>query len=158
MTVMRKLKPAMLSHQVVTTMVKLARCANLDRIILSGSAAPQLMLELHRRGYFRIATTATCGLPHGQYDIALVEWQRRSMKALETALNWLVHFIGRAGVLVIWIYVEEASSQRTLRSILERLGFQIEAETRCGDGVAILACRLEASVQPSLPEHAATVS
>jgi len=144
---MRKPKPAMSGDQIVTAMIKLARCANVHRIILSGSAAPQRMFELHRRGYSRVATTATCGLPRGQYDVALVEWQLHSVRALETTLNWLVHFLTPAGVLVIWIDSEERSGQRTLKSILQRLGFRIEAGTRCKDGVAISARRLQASPQ-----------
>ena len=71
-TVMHKPKPTMPGDQIVTTMIKLARCPNLHRIILSG---PARMFKLHRRGYSQVATTATCGLPRGQYDVALVEWQ-----------------------------------------------------------------------------------
>jgi len=130
--------------QIVTTMTKLGRCANFHRIILSGSAAPQRMFELHRRGYSRVATTTTCGLPRGQYDVALVEWQLNSIRALETTLNWLVYFLAPAGILVVWIDVEERSAQRKVRSILERLGFRVEVGTRCKDGVAISARRLEA--------------
>src|SRR5258708_32304462 len=126
-TVMRKPKPTMPGDQIVTTMIKLAGCPNLHRIILSGSAAPQRMFKLHRRGYSRVATTATCGLPRGQYDVALVEWQLHNIRAPETTLNWLVHFLAPAGVLVIWIDSEERSRQRTLKPILERLGFRIEA-------------------------------
>ena len=51
------------------------------------------MFELHRRGYIRVATTANCGLPAGQYDVALVDWRQRSIKALETTLDWLVDFL-----------------------------------------------------------------
>lgn len=45
------------------------------------------MLELHRRGYVRAAATANCGLPAGQYDVALVDWRRRTFKTLEIALD-----------------------------------------------------------------------
>ena len=144
---MRKPKPAMAGDQIVTAMIKLARCANVHRIILSGSAAPQRMFELHRRGYSRVASTASCGLPHGQYDVALGEWQLHSIRALETTLNWLVHFLAPVGVLVIWIDSEEHSGPQRLKSILWRLGFRIEAGTRCKDGVAISARRLQASPQ-----------
>ena len=141
---MRKPKPRMPGDQIVTTMIKLGRCANFHRIILSGSAAPQRMFELHRRGYSQVATTATCGLPRGQYDVALVEWQLNSIRALETTLNWLVHFLAPPGVLVVWVDVEGGSVQQKLRSILERLGFQVEMGTRCKDGLVISARRLEA--------------
>ena len=49
--------------------------------------APELMLGLHCRGYAGVATTATCGLPHGQYGVALVDWEGRSAKARETTLD-----------------------------------------------------------------------
>jgi hypothetical protein len=51
------------------------------------------MFDLHRRGYRRVATTATCGLPRGQYDVAFVEWPSHSIAALEATLSWLVHFL-----------------------------------------------------------------
>jgi hypothetical protein len=105
------------------------------------------MFELHRRGYNRVSTTATCGLPRGQYDVALVEWQLHSIKALETTLDWLVHFLAQSSVLVIWIDASESTNQRKLRSILEKLGFRFEAGTRCEGGLAIAARRLDANQQ-----------
>ena len=51
------------------------------------------MFELYRRGYGRLATTTTCGLPRGQYDVALVDWPRCSARALKTTLEWPVHFL-----------------------------------------------------------------
>jgi hypothetical protein len=105
------------------------------------------MFELHRRGYNRVATTATCGLPRGQYDAAFVDWQLRSIKVLETTLNWLVHFLAPTSVLVIWIDSSESANQRKLGSILERLGFRLEAGTRCEHGLAISARRLDANQQ-----------
>ena len=105
------------------------------------------MFELHRRGYNRVATTANCGLPRGQYDVALVEWQLHSIKALETTLDWLVHFLAPSSVLVIWIDAGESTNQRKLGSILEKLGFRLEAGTRCEGGFAIAARRLDANQQ-----------
>ncbi|HMA74481.1 MAG TPA: hypothetical protein VKP67_23770 [Xanthobacteraceae bacterium] len=143
---MRKSKRTMRGDHIVPTMIKLARCTNLHRIIMSGPAAPERIFELQRLGYSRVATTATCGLPRGQYDVALVDWQLRSISALETTLNWLVHFLTPAGVLVVGLAFNKYSDQRTLKSIFERLGFQIEAGVRCEDGVAISARRLEAQI------------
>jgi len=74
----------------------------------------------------------------------MVEWPLRSVNALETTLNWLVHFLAPASVLVIWIDAEERSNQRKLRLILEKLGFRVEAGTRCESGLAISARRLDA--------------
>lgn len=103
------------------------------------------MFELHRRGFHRVATTATCGLPRGQYDAAFVNCQRNSIKSLETTLNWLVHFLASTSVVVIWIESTERSDG--LVSMFERLGFRIEAGTRCERGLAICARRLDANAQ-----------
>ena len=103
------------------------------------------MFELHRRGFHHVATTATCGLPHGQYDVAFVDCQRNSIKALETTLNWLVHFLASTSVLVIWIDSTEHSDG--LVSLFGRLGFRIEAGARCERGLAISARRLDANAQ-----------
>ena len=102
------------------------------------------MFDLHRRGYNRVATTSTCGLPRGQYDVALVDWQH-SIKALETMLDWLVHFLAPSAVMVIRIDLRERTGHRKLESVLERLGFQIEAGPRCEHGRAIAARRRDAA-------------
>jgi len=47
----------------------------------------ELMLELHRRGYLLAAAAGNCGRPTGQYDVALVDWQRRTLHALETTMD-----------------------------------------------------------------------
>jgi hypothetical protein len=54
--------------------------------------------ELHRRGFVRAAATANCGRPEGQYDVALVDWRRRTLNSLETTLDGLVNFLGPVGV------------------------------------------------------------
>jgi hypothetical protein len=144
MALMRKPKATPAVDRIIATMIELARCTSLHRIVIAGPAAPQRIAGLHRRGYGRVATTANCGLPRGQYDAALVEWQLHSVNALETTLNWLVHFLAPASVLVIWIDAEERSNQRKLRSMLEKLGFRVEAGTRCESGLAISARRLDA--------------
>jgi hypothetical protein len=82
-------------------MIDLARCSKLERIIVAGVNSAALMFELHRRGYVRVATTANCGLPAGQYDVALVDWRRRSIKALDPTLDWPVDFLTPAGVLAM---------------------------------------------------------
>ena len=114
----------------IETLVQLARCSKLDRIILAGSRAPHRMFELHRRGFIRVATTACCGLPRGQYDVALIEWQLRRLKALAATLDWLVHFLGAEGVLVVALDTPECQDRGKLRPMLARLGFRIEAGTR----------------------------
>ena len=130
---------------IIETMIRLARCSSSHRIILSGSKGPHEMFELHRRGFHRVATTATCGLPHGQYDVAFVNCQQTSIKALEATLNWLVHFLASTSVLVIWMESPEYSGG--LVSMFERLGFRVEAGTRCERGLVICARRLDANAQ-----------
>jgi hypothetical protein len=127
--------------RIIDTMTELARCSVEHRIILAGSKEPDRIFELRSRGYPHIATTATCKLSRGRYDVAFVEWRRHSIKALETTLDWLVHFLSQRGVLVIWI--DTASEARKLRSMTEQLGFHIEAGTRCENGFAVSARRLD---------------
>src|SRR5215475_11907760 len=88
---------------IVDTMIELARCSSDHRIILAGVKKSGRIFELRSRGYPRIATTATCKLCRGRYDVGLVEWRQHSIKALEATLDWLVHFLSPTGVLVVWI-------------------------------------------------------
>ena len=132
-------------HRIVDTMIELARCSTDDRIILAGSKEPDRIFDLRSRGYDRVATTATCKLSRGQYDVAFVEWRQHSIKALETTLDWLVHFLSPRGVLVIWI--DTAPGHRNLRSTIEQLGFRVEVGTRCETGFAISARRLNVGQQ-----------
>ena len=101
------------------------------------------MLELQRRGYVRTAATANCGQPAGQYDVALVDWRRRTSKSLEVALDWLVDFLGSSGVLVVWVDPQKVTATETLRQSLERRGFVIEAGTVHDCGCAVSARRRE---------------
>ena len=133
------------SHgRIVGPLIELARCSKFHRIIVAGSKGPELMSELYLRGYVRVATTATCGSPRGQYDVALVSWQGRSIKALEATLDWLVCFLASSAVLVIRIDTPERTTNRQLESILERLGFHVEVGILCEHGLAISARRRDA--------------
>jgi hypothetical protein len=136
-----RLTPA--SERIVEPMIALARCSKLQRIIVAGSCSAELMFELHHRGYIRVATTANCGLPAGQYDVALIDWRQRSIKALETTLDWLVEFLRPAGVLVVWVDPQERAGNRKLRSALARHGFLVEAGTIREHGSAVCAQRCE---------------
>jgi hypothetical protein len=132
-------------ERIAESLVELAHCSRPHRIIVTGSSSPQTMLELHRRGYNRVATTATCGLPQGQYDVALIDWQGRTIRALETTLDWLVHFLGSSAVIVIWVDFQERGPNRKLAAMLEELGFRIEIGTRCEHGLAVSARRRDAA-------------
>jgi hypothetical protein len=127
----------------IQPMIELARCSKRQRIIVAGSKSGELRLELHRRGFVRVATTASCGLPAGQYDVALVDWRQRSVKALETTLDWLMDFLSPTGVLVVWVDPQEPAGNRKLRSAIEKHGLVIEAGTVRERGSAIAAQRCE---------------
>ena len=142
---MTRFNPTPSDERATESLVDLARCSKLHRIIVAGLKSPELMLELHRRGFNRVATTATCGLPRGQYDVAVVDWQGHSIKALETTLDWLVHFLGSLAVMVIRVDSHERAVNRKLAAMLERLGFRVEIGTRCEQGLAVSARRRDAT-------------
>jgi len=132
-------------EEIIQTMIDLVQCSKSHRIIMAGSQSSKQMVELNRRGYARVATTASCGLPRGQYDVAFVDWQRQTIKALATTLDWLVHFLAPTSVLVVSIDCSERTDSMKLKSLLERLGFRIEAGTRCEHGFTISARRRDAA-------------
>ena len=101
------------------------------------------MLELQRRGYVRAAATANCGRPAAQYDVALVDWRRRTFKSLEITLDWLVDFLSPSGMLVVWVDPQKATANDALRLSLERRGFVIEGGTVHDCGCAVSARRRE---------------
>ena len=136
-----RLAPAV--DRIIEPMLDLAQCSKLNGIVVAGANSAELVFELRRRGYVRVATTANCGLPAGQYDVALVDWRERSIKALDTTLNWLVDFVSPGGMLVVWIYPQEPAGNRKLRSMLEKYGLVIEASTVRECGSAVSAQRLE---------------
>jgi hypothetical protein len=128
-------------RRITEAMIGLTGRSRSHRIIVAGPKGRELMLELHRRGYTRVETTGTCGLPRGQCQIALLDGRVQSAKAIETTLYWLIHFLAPASALVIGLDSGDGTSNRKLRSMLERAGFQIEVGTRCEDGTAFLARR-----------------
>jgi hypothetical protein len=129
--------------RIIEPMIALACCSKQHRILVAGSKGVELMFDLHERGYVRAAATANCGHPDGQYDVALVDWRRRTFKALEAALDWLVGFLSPAGVLVVWVDPQKATANETLRLSLERRGFVIESGTVHECGCAVSARRRE---------------
>jgi hypothetical protein len=144
--VQARLIPA--GEHIIEPMLALARCSKLQRIIVAGSKSAELMFELHRRGHIRVATTANCGLPAGQYDVALIDWRQRSTKALETTLDWLVDFLSPAGVVVVWVDPQEPAGNRKLRHALEAHGLVVEAGTIHAHGSAISAQRRDMKPLP----------
>jgi hypothetical protein len=131
------------SDRVVEPMIALEGCSKQHRMVVAGSKAVELMLELRRRGYARATATANCGHPAGQYGVALVDWRRRTFKPLEVALDWLVEFLRRTGVLVVWVDPQKASANETLRLSLEGRGFVVEDGTVHECDCAVLARQRE---------------
>jgi len=136
------------SERILGPMIGLARCSKLNRIVVAGAKSAALMFELHRRGYVRVATTVNCGLPSGQYDVALVDWRERSIKALDTTLDWLADFLSPAGVLVVWVDPQEPIGNRKLRAILEQHGLVVEAGIVREHGSAVSARRSDMRAIP----------
>lgn len=129
-------------EQVIDTMIELTRLSKDHRVIVAGSDILDIYLGLHRRGFMRAATTATCRVPSGQHDVALVAgWH--SMQGLDKLVAWLVHFLHAAAILAVSIDAEDRRSIGELRALLERWGFRIEAVTQCGDGLVLSARRRE---------------
>jgi hypothetical protein len=58
--------------RIVDAMIELAGVAKSHRMIVAGSDSSEVLLELHRRGYSRVATTKTCRAPGGQNQVALI--------------------------------------------------------------------------------------
>jgi hypothetical protein len=142
---MTKLALAPTGEEAVEPLIALARCAKRDRIVLAGPKSRSLLLELHRNGYHRVATTTNCGLPDGQFDAALVDWHEHSVRALATTLDWLVHFLTPAAVLVVRIDAREPGASRKLALLLDGLHFHIETGTRRAHAIVVAARRRDRS-------------
>jgi hypothetical protein len=112
--------------RILEPIIALARCSKQQRIVVAGSKSIELTSELYRRGFVRVASTANCGRADGHYDVALVDWRRRTFQALETTLDWLVDFLSPGGLLVVWIDPQKPSVRQGLYATLERRGFLIE--------------------------------
>jgi hypothetical protein len=140
-------------------MIELAGVAKSHRMIVAGCDSSEVLLELHRRGYSRAAATRTCSAPRSQNQVPLIVWREHPIRALATTLNWLVHFLSPAGVLVVWVGPHERVPSQALRLELEKLGFRIGHVLRnrgCHLGAA--ACIRVARVAPQgvdrlVPDH-----
>jgi len=138
---MTKTTFAPVGERIADPLIELARCARRDRIVVAGARSRGLVFQLNRSGYHRVVTTANCGLPDGQFDAALVDWQEHSIKALATTLEWLVHFMTPSGVLAVRIDSREDGASRNLALLLDGLRFHIEAETRREHDIVVAARR-----------------
>jgi hypothetical protein len=71
----------------------------------------------------------------------LVNWEGRSIKTLDTMLDWLVQFLGSSAVLVVRLDPLEGTRFQKVESILNRIGFKVEIGTFCEHGPAVSARR-----------------
>ena len=127
-------------EQVVDTMIDLTRLSNLHRAIVAGHDSMELYLALRRRGFVRVATTATCRIPKQQHAVGLVTGQN-SLAAIEAALAQISQFLSRSAAIAVLIDSRESGVCLKVRTRLEQMGFRIEAGVRCQQGLVLSAYR-----------------
>jgi hypothetical protein len=127
-------------EQVVDTMIELTRLSKLHRAIVAGSDSLELYLALRRRGFIRLATTATCRIPRGQHAVGLITGQN-SLRAIEATLAEVSQFLCTSAAIAVLIDSRESGFCLKIRTKLEQMGFQIEAGVRCQQGLVLSAYR-----------------
>jgi hypothetical protein len=127
-------------EQVVDTMIELTRLSHLHRVIVAGSDSLELYLALRRRGFIRVATTATCRIPKGQHSVGLITGQN-TLQAIEAALAQITQFLTTSAAIAVLIDSRESGVCLKIRNRLEQIGFRIEAGVRCQQGLVLSAYR-----------------
>jgi len=127
-------------EQVIDTMIELTRLSTQHRAILAGSDSLELYLALRRRGFNRVATTATCRIPKGQHAVGLITGQN-SLQAIEAALAQISQFLSLSAAVAVLIDSRESGLCLKIRYLLEQMGFRIEAGVRCQQGLVLSAYR-----------------
>jgi len=127
-------------EQVIDAMIELTRLSNLHRAIVAGSDSMELYLALRRRGFIRVATTATCRIPRAQHAVGLITGQN-SLQAIEAALAQISPFLSTSAAIAVLIDSRESGFCLKIRTRLEQMGFRIEAGVRCQQGLVLSAYR-----------------
>jgi hypothetical protein len=127
-------------EQVIDTMIELTRLSSLRRVIVVGNGSLDLYLALRRRGFLRVATTATCRIPKGQHAVGLIT-RLNSLQAIETALAEISPFLNASAAIAVLIDSGEGGFSLRIRAKLEQMGFRIEAGARCQEGFVLSAVR-----------------
>jgi hypothetical protein len=127
-------------EQVVDTMIDLTRLSNLQRAIVAGHDSLELYLALRRRGFIRVATTATCRIPKRQHAVGLITG-RNSPPAIEAELARIAQFLSPNAAIAVLIDSTECRVCLKIRNLLEQMGFRIEAGVRCQQGLVLSAYR-----------------
>jgi hypothetical protein len=79
----------------------------------------------------------------------LVDWRQRSLRALETTIDWLLDFLSPTGVLVVWVDRQKSADNQELPGVFERRGLAKEATTTRANGSALSARRRTLAGAPS---------
>jgi hypothetical protein len=127
-------------EQVIDTMIELTRLSSLRRTIVVGNGSLDLYLALRRRGFMRVATTATCRIPKGQHAVGLITGLN-SLQAIEAALVEISPFLNASATIAVLIDSREGGLSLRIRAKLEQMGFRIEAGARCQEGFVLSAVR-----------------
>jgi hypothetical protein len=127
-------------EQVIDTMIELTRLSSLSRAIVVGNGSLDLYLALRRRGFIRVATTATCRIPKGQHAVGLIIGLN-SLQAIEAALAEISPFLSASAAIAVLIDSREGGFSLRIRAKLEQMGFRIEAGARCQEGFVLSAVR-----------------
>jgi hypothetical protein len=127
-------------EQVVGTMIELTRLSNLHRAIVGGSDSLEMYLCLRRRGFFHVATTTTCRIPRRQHAVGLITGQN-SLGAVDAALAQISPFLSASAAIAVLIDSREGGVSLKVRTMLEQMGFRIEAGVRCQQGLVLSAYR-----------------
>ena len=128
-------------EQVVDTMIGLTRLSHLHRAIIAGSDSLELYLALRRRGFIRVATTATCRIPKRQHAVGLITGQNSLQAASRRRSPRYRNFSTPARPIAVLINSAKAASRLKIRTRLEQMGFRIEAGVRCQQGLVLSAYR-----------------
>src|SRR6201987_6477978 len=108
--VMSPIRITAAGQRIVEPIIALTHGSKMATIIMTGANSAEAVIDLHRLGYARAATTLNCGLPAGQYDVVLLDGRQRSIKAIETTLDWVADFLSLTGVLIVWLAPLEPST------------------------------------------------
>ena len=127
-------------EQVVDIMIELTRLSTLHRAVVAGGDSLQLYMALRRRGFLRVATTATCRVARGQHAVGLIT-DRNSPACIEAELGRISPFLCTSAALAVLIDSREGGSSLKIRAALQAMGFRIEAGVRCQQGLVLSAYR-----------------
>jgi hypothetical protein len=127
-------------EQVIDTMIELTRLSTFHRAIAAGGDSMELYLALRRRGFIRVATTATCRVLRGQHAVGLIMGQN-TLQAIEAALTQISPFLSASATIAILLDSHESGFCLKIRTRLEQMGFRIEAGVRCQQGLVLSAYR-----------------